>query len=684
MKKILSYALAATALMFAAAGCTTSPQDGISDPGYGTATLKIETDNTVAVIGGTRASAAPESYVVKVYSSEGLIYLFEGLDQVPEKLRLKSGDYTVKVKAGDDALLAEGPCYEGSQEFSISKGSVSVPVTCRIANTLISVAFDESIRNNFTSYGAKITVNDTTEIAFGPDSESVVRYLTLPKEQTSIGWTFEGTSAAGTSYTKSGKISPVKTATKYQLNYRYVESDKGGIMLNIEVDDTTVDIDDEIDIFQRPEITPLGFDIDATHAFTGSDFIFSITSSSEIRSILLEHSSLENGLEAIDNQLAAERGVTAERQSAGKVKLTVSPVFVASLPGGTNRISITATDSQNKSRTVVLKISISGINEIEECDIWATSLRVSAMIADKSASDVMFGYREAGSSDDWTKVEAEGPDSENVYSATITGLASGTSYECVAFIGGSQYGSPTCATTEQAVQLPNGGFEEWYQNKAWYPYAENTEGFWGTGNPMSTMMGASYNITTPENDPRPGSQGTRSAKLDSKFVGFGSLGKIAAGNMFTGESKGMSSGTNGVVAFGRPWSTRPKALTGWYKATVGTIDYAGSNSPAAKGETDVYQIFVCLTDWDEPHNVDTADQSTFFNPSTDSGVIAYGEIRSSQQVADWTEFTIELQYRSLSRKPKYIVVVATASAYGDYFTGSTGSVMCIDDFELVY
>jgi hypothetical protein len=42
-----------------------------------------------------------------------------------------------------------------------------------------------------------------------------------------------------------------------------------------------------------------------------------------------------------------------------------------------------------------------------------------------------------------------------------------------------------------------------------------------------------------------------------------------------------------------------------------------------------------------------------------------------------------LKYRS-SRTPKYIVIVGAASRYGDYFTGGKGSVLKLDEFELVY
>ena len=41
-------------------------------------------------------------------------------------------------------------------------------------------------------------------------------------------------------------------------------------------------------------------------------------------------------------------------------------------------------------------------------------------------------------------------------------------------------------------------------------------------------------------------------------------------------------------------------------------------------------------------------------------------------------------YRSNTRIPKYIVVAGASSRYGDYFTGGRGSVLLIDEFELIY
>jgi len=50
----------------------------------------------------------------------------------------------------------------------------------------------------------------------------------------------------------------------------------------------------------------------------------------------------------------------------------------------------------------------------------------------------------------------------------------------------------------------------------------------------------------------------------------------------------------------------------------------------------------------------------------------------------YEQFTIKLDYRDVTRTPKYIVIVAAASKYGDYFTGGVGSTLYLDEFEFIY
>lgn len=80
----------------------------------------------------------------------------------------------------------------------------------------------------------------------------------------------------------------------------------------------------------------------------------------------------------------------------------------------------------------------------------------------------------------------------------------------------------------------------------------------------------------------------------------------------------------------------------------------------------------------------STDPKTLFDPSADN-VIAYGELNLDQSTgSEYKEFTIELDYRYEDVRPTYVLVVATASAYADYFTGGNGSTLYIDEFEFIF
>ena len=65
-------------------------------------------------------------------------------------------------------------------------------------------------------------------------------------------------------------------------------------------------------------------------------------------------------------------------------------------------------------------------------------------------------------------------------------------------------------------------------------------------------------------------------------------------------------------------------------------------------------------------------------------MVAYGDIQCGKDIEQYVPFEVELEYKSTSRKPKYLIVTASASKYGDYFTGGNGATLWLDDLELLY
>ncbi len=321
-----------------------------------------------------------------------------------------------------------------------------------------------------------------------------------------------------------------------------------------------------------------------------------------------------------------------------------------------------------------------GTNELSRSNIWATFAKVTATVLESDAEVVEFGWRKSGAGE-WAYVPAA-QDAEYDYSGRITGLEPGTGYEVCLSLDGELTGNPVGFTTETAAQPKNAGFEEYGYSSSgnpklgYYFYKDIADKFWDCGNQGSMTLNKS--VTTAEEEARPGSAGRMSAKLQSAYIVL----KFAAGNMYSGDYV-ETVGTNGKINFGREFTSRPSSMSFWYKANAGTVNYSGGGG-LAKDDADIYRVFVALTDWSAPKQIFTKETSTFIDWYADPGIIAFGELQSSAAVDDWTQYTIDLKYRSQERVPTHIVIVASSSMYGDYFTGSTKSWMYLDDIELIY
>lgn len=243
-----------------------------------------------------------------------------------------------------------------------------------------------------------------------------------------------------------------------------------------------------------------------------------------------------------------------------------------------------------------------------------------------------------------------------------------------------EYGTEVTFSTGGIPQVPNSSFDEWCKvGKVWNPWPEGGEPYWDTGNKGATTLGESNTVPTDVT-----SSGTGlAAELDTKFVGLGPVGKIAAGNIFAGRYV-RTDGTNGVLSFGRPFTERPTKLHGYLKYKSAPISHVSSEFASLKGEPDTCIVWCALIDSAEPFEIRTNPKNRqLFNPDGPE-VIAYGRFQSGQSIPEYIPFEFNLEYKATNRVPKYILIVASASKYGDYFTGGDGSVLCIDDFKLMY
>ena len=340
-----------------------------------------------------------------------------------------------------------------------------------------------------------------------------------------------------------------------------------------------------------------------------------------------------------------------------------------------------------------------------EANPWAKHAYLSASgVTTKDGSvlsNLKLQYRQKGS-EDWTDLEttSTGEGEDVVYTATATSLTANTTYE-YRLAGDNEFSTGFQEfTTEEATELYNGNFDTWStgsNGKTIYANASGDPVFWDSSNKGTTTgagaligINPTQGVTSPVYDAKntPAGGTDMAAELRSQSASlFGTPIKLAAASLYTGEFQELS-GTNGAkIKFGQPFVSRPTSLHGWYQYAPGKVDWAGDK--LAEGADDICSIYFALvTEQYVVNNDPDAEDFFLMDFNTDSRVLAFGELPADMCVSTsgaWKEFNIDLKYNSLEKPENlYLVIVVSASKYGDYFTGSSSSVMYLDDFSLVY
>lgn len=303
---------------------------------------------------------------------------------------------------------------------------------------------------------------------------------------------------------------------------------------------------------------------------------------------------------------------------------------------------------------------------------------------------LQFQYRTSGAKD-WTKVDAT-KETEGVYTALVTGLTASTEYQ-YQLVNKGEAAIGDVKTFETGIKdtlavLQNGSFEDWCTvGKDVYPNVSSDVNYWDTSNGGANTVSAvnpTNKVTTPI------VSGTYAAQLKSASV----WSVFAAASLYTGAFGDVDFSTFGAtLTFGQPFTSHPIALNGFYQYIPANVDKVGDDLPndatVSSGNPDQCSIYIALSK--KAYEINNKDTSSFINFEGDDNIIAYGTIEGNYVTEKdakngYKEFTIPLQYKEsqFGETPKYIIVVCSASKYGDYMTGGVGSTLYVDDFSLVY
>lgn len=701
----------------------------------GTLQLSVGMSDKITVASRTLSSEEQtqleQACKVRIYNETSLVRKYEGTDNVPSSIPLMSGTYSVRVTAGDSVAASfDQRFFEGNEEFTITKGQQSpVEVKCGIANTVLAFTWDESLKEAFEG-DCQVTVTSATgELVYSSANADAKGYFSLPADNRKLTCKFTATKLTGGTYEQTTELTDAQPATLYNMTCKYTATGQettGGAWLTLSVDETPLSEETTtIGIKQRPVIVckdadNIEYDLEqpmylATN--TKGTYYLIVSTSSPLKGALLQNDRFtEFGVPANSMDLMNLGGKDASveasgislhapnaiMETGGTWKIQFSEELIAKMTAQEGQVTttLTATDKNGKQRMVTWNIVVSNATvattEAIPYEIWTSKATLHGKVTGTLASTPKFQYRVKGSGSSWTTVDADL--TESTFSKEITGLNPGTTYEYQA-MDGTQASTVTCEfTTETAFQPDNASFEYTQTYKVstllgnkdcLFFYQAGKEMWWDTGNTGSATAGK--NLTTQDSNIK--NSGNYSAKLASANI----MGTFAAGNLFTGKFLGTEDMTKGILGWGRPCTSRPKALKVWVRYTPGTVDKGDSH--ISNGETDKGIIYVAVGDWKSSDStygsewpiVVRTKGPVLFNPH-DEGTIGYGEHIFTENYGTETEtslkeITIPLDYEGYggyNRKPETILIVASASQYGDYYEGSSSSVMWLDDMELIY
>ena len=625
--RIIKYhiAVALTCMSFCMGAC----KEDIDIAGeQGTLQLSVGMSDKITVASRTLSNEEQtqlkQACKVRIYNETSLVRKYEGTDNVPSSIPLMSGTYSVRVTAGDSVAASfDQRFFEGNEEFTITKGQQSpVEVKCGIANTVLAFTWDESLKEAFEG-DCQVTVTSATgELVYSSANADAKGYFSLPADNRKLTCKFTATKLTGGTYEQTTELTDAQPATLYNMTCKYTATGQettGGAWLTLSVDETPLsEKTTTIGIKQRPVIVckdadNIEYDLEqpmylATN--TKGTYYLIVSTSSPLKGALLQNDRFtEFGVPANSMDLMNLGGKDASveasgislhtpnaiMETGGTWKIQFSEELIAKMTAQEGQVTttLTATDKNGKQRMVTWNIVVSNATvattEAIPYEIWTSKATLHGKVTGTLASTPKFQYRVKGAGSSWTTVDADLTGS--TFSKEITGLTPGTTYEYQA-MDGTQASTVTCEfTTETTFQPENASFEAVSDSSSIILiHGTGQSTWWDTGNHGSSTM--NKNVTTPDTSVK--HSGNQSLLLSSQFVGFGIIGKFAAGNLFAGKYLDTE-GTDGILGWGRPCTSRPKALKVYVRYEPATVDNGGDY--IANGATDQGIIYVAIGDW---------------------------------------------------------------------------------------
>ena len=585
----------------------------------------LKTDYTLDEVVFTRSVSVPteEEFKVRIENTRAEVLKEWEYGNLPSLIKVVPGSYKLVGWFGSDTILPafDRPYYYGETKITLKEGDVlDTIVPVKVAAAKVAITFDESFGYDYDDYFVDIkTVGDSLHFLKNEKREG---YFKPGKLRMRFGLKPKGSDIYYQFYPEA--IAHVKAKEFYKMTLK-AQTKNGALSgIAIETDSSTIDIPVEVDLppyflpKKAPVVTFTADDMDAGNILTtegvSKKAIVMITSAAGLTELKIKTTSdtlLARGWPAEFDLMKA----TAEQKSLLKangldwsedidkndtIRAAVWVNFnhviklLNTAPGQTSisTFEILSKDRLNQNGNdckFSVKIAppiFEFVNTPGSGNVWAKRVLYDIKYVSETRTPVV---ECAGADGIWTPIETVLTSTgTEFYECLGKGLNSATNYTFRIRLGGHILEAGNY-TTEEARQIPNSNFVDWYSYErsykyalltqkitVWCPWKEGeTDVWWATRNPATTSQKTGYTNSYCANN------GTTSVTIDGQkavqimttawggwntsFVnGGGTKKNISAGLLFLGTYDYTTDDsdylTSETITEGKVFTSRPLSL----------------------------------------------------------------------------------------------------------------------------
>ena len=666
-------------------------------------------------------------FIVEIFKTDGNVRLYRDTYANTENkaIKLNGGDYRLVASHGDpDGCGFDAPYYMGEEMFTVhAQTHEEVHVTAKLANVKVAVEFGEHLVLDYPEHYAVVRSDKDCSLEFSAGEERA-GYMPAGNLSLELYAKIDGEWKYYAS--EPEEYSPNDFVT-FHVDTKEGE---GSLSLNIKVDDSVELVEKEVEIPQlmlpkeAPKMTFNGFgdsdvievveagetpeslkidivaDAGIGHCILhiNSEYLARIGVPAEIDLVTVE----ENVAELLKDNGFDWRGVMQGQRLAyidltGVAEKLASEVYDDANPFKAE-ISFEIEDSNGKKSAESQSVTIAALKpefsfSAVQTDAWARSIRgMEISYANLNPAVLKLQYK-AAADGEWQDAGLSSNSGSVLSFNNISGLTPETEYQLRAIYNGNEASAiQTALTTEAAAQVGNSGFEEWQtsefkftydipfiggeHNIDWYhPWSSEETDIWWAVNSRKTMPSSTSIVSDNWNWVRfptvayttESCQGSHAAVVYSVNVGDWLTSAALVGDRVAGELFiGTADDSGNHSSEGHSFASRPDSLCFMYK-------YESNGGETFFVNAELY--------------------------SEDGTVIAAASTDSGSASSSWLKFSLPFQYTDTARKAARIYVsfkstsASRPSVTGNkvitiadnaQYTGNFGSVLYLDDLQLIY